>query len=943
MGLVSKYTTSGSQKSYMLYIDSNNRLNFIYDSGGGSVGHSRLSGAISESEIDTWIHLAVTADVSDTSVNGIKFYKNGVLGTSSQVSNGATAIANTTAPLLIGAYDDITDKTFDGEMDDVRIWSDIRTAEEIADNMNEQLVGTETNLVAYYKLNNSLLDETSNNNDLTNNNAATFSEDPVFYLAEPDGSDDTTSTVNVTTAVDYQTDLHEKEAYVTFDLGSEVTKTGLFWVILRPSSFGSMAGSDEFFWFGRVTDPLSTGIAKRYNGTGWFKITGTVDGVTDSDLFDFDLALVQPNNQDWLNEVANNNYHPDKDADIFFVTSDNGFMYMFENNKVHQIDGTLTGGGSGTLKTNVLRFPSYFICVDAVDTRGRMYVAVQSNPVSGSTDSRAYSESTIGVYVWDRQSQVFGTRDFVPLYGVRDIKKIYVDPTTGDVRVICIGDDRFTQIRSITDGQGKILETLGTSAYPEVRDGLKNVNGSTTWLGSDGIFYLHGVINHGDQEGLFKYGDTDSVFNGTLTAGALLVGNEDTIKPETSIIFSFTDGIGDYVKRWLPNAVDSKSDWIISGASYSSESLSVTSQDTDPYSGTFSTDGKHFYIVGFTNGKIFQYDLTEAWDITTATYSGKSFTYTTQDDTMENIFFKPDGTRFYITAGNNFNGTVFQYDLSTPWDISTTTYNNDSFDASTQISTYPGGMAFDSTGTKMLLGNNAGNSSSAIYSYTLTTKWDISTATYDSVSLVTGTQNTRPNGIFFKPDGTRIYVSTFSSSSKIFQYSTSGTPFVLSGFSYDSISKTLSDVAGLEDIVFRPDGSEMFATDSVNNAILKYNLNSTDQVSEVGNVFTPIIPLPTLSVVREITFYMIPGINTGTDVVAYVKVYFNQSKTAWATKEITKDDLVKGWKRIQINQPNVNFIQIEIEFVEQIMGRNDFIPMYAELMYDSEGRVTNRR
>ena len=39
----------------------------------------------------------------------------------------------------------------------------------------EELNGDEAGLVGYWKLNNSLLDETSNNNDLTNNNSATFS------------------------------------------------------------------------------------------------------------------------------------------------------------------------------------------------------------------------------------------------------------------------------------------------------------------------------------------------------------------------------------------------------------------------------------------------------------------------------------------------------------------------------------------------------------------------------------------------------------------------------------------------------------------------------------------------------------------------------------------------------------------------------------------------
>ena len=46
--------------------------------------------------------------------------------------------------------------------------------------MSVELDGDEAGLVGYWKLNNSLLDETSNDNDLTNNNSATFSTDVPF-------------------------------------------------------------------------------------------------------------------------------------------------------------------------------------------------------------------------------------------------------------------------------------------------------------------------------------------------------------------------------------------------------------------------------------------------------------------------------------------------------------------------------------------------------------------------------------------------------------------------------------------------------------------------------------------------------------------------------------------------------------------------------------------
>jgi len=58
---------------------------------------------------------------------------------------------------------------YDGKIDDLRIWSEVRTAQEIRDNMCHSLVGNEAALYAYYNLNEQsglLIDDlTSNNND----------------------------------------------------------------------------------------------------------------------------------------------------------------------------------------------------------------------------------------------------------------------------------------------------------------------------------------------------------------------------------------------------------------------------------------------------------------------------------------------------------------------------------------------------------------------------------------------------------------------------------------------------------------------------------------------------------------------------------------------------------------------------------------------------------
>ena len=125
----------------------------------------------------TWYHVAVSYDASAATC---KFYIDGVQTGGDQVGTNTT-IFNSNVPFAIGAdYNTVLSNFFDGLIDDVRVWNDVRTGTEISDNYEKELNGDEAGLVAYWKLNNSLLDETSNDNDLTNNNSATFSTDVPF-------------------------------------------------------------------------------------------------------------------------------------------------------------------------------------------------------------------------------------------------------------------------------------------------------------------------------------------------------------------------------------------------------------------------------------------------------------------------------------------------------------------------------------------------------------------------------------------------------------------------------------------------------------------------------------------------------------------------------------------------------------------------------------------
>lgn len=201
----------------------------------------------------------------------------------------------------------------------------------------------------------------------------------------------------------------------------------------------------------------------------------------------------------------------------------------------------------------------------------------------------------------------------------------------------------------------------------------------------------------------------------------------------------------------------------VSTASYDSVSFSVASQDTAPSGIRFKTDGTKMFIVGFANDNVYEYSLSTAFDISTASYT-TSFSVATQDTAPLGLAFKTDGTRMYI-AGNT-NDNIFQYSLSTAWDISTASYDNKAANITPQ-DTIVVDVGFKSDGTKMFV---AGSSGEDINQYTLSTAWDVSTASFDNVIFETHNEETNINGFTIKPDGTKFYTSG-TTSDTVFQYS----------------------------------------------------------------------------------------------------------------------------------------------------------------------------
>jgi sugar lactone lactonase YvrE len=266
--------------------------------------------------------------------------------------------------------------------------------------------------------------------------------------------------------------------------------------------------------------------------------------------------------------------------------------------------------------------------------------------------------------------------------------------------------------------------------------------------------------------------------NGTETAGSVDSLSEGTYTNKTFSVVSQasslsrdihfkSDGTTMYLMHGFGNTVYQYSlstAWDISTMSYASKSFSTASQTTSSLCCVLSLDGTKMYVEGA--GTVYQYTLSTAYDISTASYASKSFSVNAQDTGTSGIAFKSDGTKLYSVGTTN--DKVHQYSLSTAWDISTASYDSVEFSVSSQDGS-PVGLDFISDGTKMYI---IGTANDSVYKYSLSSSWDISTASYTNESLNVSSQDTNVQGVFIGgSSSTDLYVLGLDNNS-IYQYST---------------------------------------------------------------------------------------------------------------------------------------------------------------------------
>ncbi len=152
---------NSNQRTYSLWLNNNGYLQLS----SGTNSNNYINTAAGSIVINRWYHVAAVLD-RDSPTGEMKIYIDGVQAASGALNK--TAASSNDNPLLIGRNLENL-PNFQGQVDDIRLWNSVRTAQQISDHKDQPLAGNEDALVLYLKADdgqgNTLADATGRGND----------------------------------------------------------------------------------------------------------------------------------------------------------------------------------------------------------------------------------------------------------------------------------------------------------------------------------------------------------------------------------------------------------------------------------------------------------------------------------------------------------------------------------------------------------------------------------------------------------------------------------------------------------------------------------------------------------------------------------------------------------------------------------------------------------
>ena len=243
------------------------------------------------------------------------------------------------------------------------------------------------------------------------------------------------------------------------------------------------------------------------------------------------------------------------------------------------------------------------------------------------------------------------------------------------------------------------------------------------------------------------------------------------------------------------------------------------------------------YITGIGADKILQYNLTTAFDITSATLE-KSVAIGARESKPEDVKFNSDGTVIFILGTENSRNGIDRWSLSTPYDIGSITAADSDH---TEIGGDPRGLAFNNDGTKMFVLD--GSAEKRVEEYNLSTPYNPDTKTLTN-TLGNATSSNFHQGLGFNADGSKMFVvkgedSTDNADNKIDEYALSTAFDISTATLTGTFSPTISSAADITGLAFNNAGTKMYHLDFDGDKVHEYSLTCPFKVTSSSTCDAP--------------------------------------------------------------------------------------------------------
>jgi sugar lactone lactonase YvrE len=344
--------------------------------------------------------------------------------------------------------------------------------------------------------------------------------------------------------------------------------------------------------------------------------------------------------------------------------------------------------------------------------------------------------------------------------------------------------------------------------------------------------------------------DIDSIAYDNLSFSVSSTGQPQdiAIKPDGTVLIVIF-GSADVAKQYnlstpfdLSTASDSGNTLALAEASFRDGTGIVVSDDGTRIITSIKDSG--------TGGLLTQYNMSSPWDLSTATYSGIAFNPDSNSLATRGLGVNNDGTKLYLASDNSGSEKVDQFTLSTAWDLSTISYES-TLSVSSETSNLSD-VSFNSTGTRMFL--LVFNSRATLLQYSLSTPYDVTSATFDNISVDLSSVDNFSRGFSAGSNGTTFYYVA-ADQSQIYQFSTPtsvngafeiverdsspllsaiDSPYVDS-ITYDNASFNLSvQDSSPTAIAFNDDGTKFYMHGTGNDTIYQYSLSTAYDVTTLA-------------------------------------------------------------------------------------------------------------